>query len=83
MNIFYELEGMLFEWDSGKAQSNIEKHDIGFEEAAEAFLDPFQIYAAASNENVEQRDTIIGYSRKQNILLVVYTERHDANHFGP
>ena len=35
MNVVYQLQGVEFEWDSNKAQSNLDKHGITFEEAAE------------------------------------------------
>ena len=41
MNIVYQLQGVEFEWDSNKAQSNLDKHGITFEEATEVFFDPF------------------------------------------
>lgn len=41
MNIAYRIEGLEFEWDEDKAESNFEKHGVRFEEAAGAFLDPF------------------------------------------
>jgi len=41
MNVIYRLQGSEFEWDSHKAQSNIDKHGVTFEEATEVFLDPF------------------------------------------
>jgi hypothetical protein len=40
MDIVYRLQGIEFEWDTNKAQSNLEKHNLRFEEAAEVFLDP-------------------------------------------
>ncbi|GAA6614973.1 hypothetical protein [Scytonema sp. NUACC26] len=33
MNIVHQLQGVEFEWDSNKAQSNLDKHGITFEEA--------------------------------------------------
>jgi len=74
MDIIYRLQGIEFEWDEQKAQSNIDKHEITFEEAAEAFFDPFYQGGDASTDT-EQRDFIIGYSVSQRLLLVVYTER--------
>jgi hypothetical protein len=41
MNVTYRLQGVTFEWDEEKARTNVEKHGITFEEAAEAFFDPF------------------------------------------
>ncbi|MCP4353487.1 MAG: BrnT family toxin [Desulfobacterales bacterium] len=74
MNIIFRLEGVEFEWDENKAQSNVEKHGITFEEAAEVFYDPFYQGGDAS-DSYEQRDFIIGYSLFRRLLLVVYTER--------
>jgi uncharacterized DUF497 family protein len=74
MDIIYQLQGVKFEWDENKAQSNIEKHGVTFEEAAEAFFDPFYQWGDTS-VNDEQRNFIIGYSLSQRLLLVVYTER--------
>ncbi|CAG0940756.1 hypothetical protein ANRL1_00263 [Anaerolineae bacterium] len=74
MNIVYRLEGVAFEWDEGKAQSNTEKHGVTFEQAAEAFFDPFYQTGDASVDD-EQRDFILGYSMTQHLLLVVFTER--------
>ena len=76
MDIIYRLQGMEFEWDENKAQSNVQKHGVTFEEAAEVFFDPFYQTGDASM-NDEERDFIIGYTFSQRLLLVVYTERGD------
>ncbi|MGH1395709.1 MAG: BrnT family toxin [Trichormus sp.] len=78
MDIVYRLQGVEFEWDSNKAQSNIEKHGVTFEEAIEVFFDPFYQTGDANPINAsssEQRAFIIGYSLEQRLLLVVYVER--------
>ena len=41
MDVTYRLQGVTFEWDEDKARANVEKHGVTFEEAAEAFFDPF------------------------------------------
>ncbi len=41
MDIVYNLQGTEFEWNSEKAEANIVKHGISFEESAEVFFDPF------------------------------------------
>ena len=74
MDIVYQLQGAEFEWDDDKARSNVIKHGVTFEEAAEAFFDPFYQTGEASIDG-EQRDFILGYSWSQHLLLVVYTER--------
>ena len=78
MDIVYRLQGIEFEWNINKAQSNIEKHGVTFEEAAEVFFDPFYQEGDATS-NDEQRDFIIGYSLAQRLLLVVYVERGERN----
>ena len=75
MNIIYFLQGVAFEWDSDKAESNSAKHDVTFEEAAEAFFDPFYQMGDASIGDGEKRDFIIGYTFGYRLLLVVHTER--------
>lgn len=74
MDITYRLQGVTFEWDEAKARSNVEKHGIGFEEAAEAFFDPFCQGGDASGA-AEHREFILGYSLTQRLLLVVHTQR--------
>jgi uncharacterized DUF497 family protein len=32
---------MKFEWDAGKAELNLKKHKVSFEEASTVFFDPF------------------------------------------
>ncbi|NES68463.1 MAG: BrnT family toxin [Okeania sp. SIO2D1] len=82
MNVFYQRQGVEFEWDSNKAESNLEKHGISFEEATEAFFDPFYQEGEATPRNIpteEQRQFILGYSLEQRLLLVVYVERGTRN----
>ena len=74
MDIVHRLQGVEFEWDDDKARSNVQKHGIPFEEAAEVFFDPFNQTGDASTV-YEQREFIIGYSLAQRVLLAVYVER--------
>jgi len=76
MDVVYRLQGVEFAWDAQKAQRNLERHGVTFEEAAEVFFDPFYRYGDATPPDTdEQRDFILGYSVAQRLLLVVYTER--------
>jgi len=77
MTVLYHLQGLTFEWDEAKARSNLEKHGVTFEAAAEAFLDPFCVHADASVEG-EQRDSVLGYSYSQRLLLVVHAARAET-----
>ncbi len=74
MDSVYRLQGVEFEWDANKFQINLEKHGVSFEEAAEVFFDPFYQEGDAT-ANDEPRNFILGYSRTQRLLLVVYVER--------
>ncbi|XHX80426.1 MAG: BrnT family toxin [Stenomitos frigidus ULC029] len=74
MEIAYRLEGLEFEWDGNKARSNVEKHGVTFEEAAEVFLDPFYVVGDAA-VNREAREFALGYSTVDRLLLVVHIER--------
>lgn len=71
MNESYELNGITFIWDSKKAQINAESHGIKFEQAAEAFFDPFLKIVDASPEE-EVRDAVIGMDMHWNLLFVVH-----------
>ena len=78
MDIVFSLQGTVFEWDDEKAPLNQAQHGVTFEEAAEAFFDPFYQYGDATPAAVqEQRDFVMGYSVSLRLLLVVYTERGD------
>ena len=74
MDIAYRLENLEFEWNIDKAESNIGKHGVTFEEAAEVFLDPFYVIGDASANN-EDREFILGYSLAERLLLVVHLKR--------
>jgi uncharacterized DUF497 family protein len=74
MDVTYRLQGVTFEWDEDKARANVEKHGVTFEEAAEAFFDPFSLAGDASVQG-EDRDFLLGYSLAQRLLLVVHIDR--------
>lgn len=75
MDILYRLQGVEFEWEEEKAENNLQKHGVAFEEAAEVFFDPFYQTGDASVDENEGREFIIGYTFAQRLLLAVYTER--------
>ena len=77
MDIYYELHNITFVWDKNKALINSIKHDgVTFEQAAEAFFDPFLKVVDASR-NEEARDAIIGLDTHWNLLFVVHIEIQD------
>ncbi|MBJ6609187.1 MAG: BrnT family toxin [Candidatus Thiothrix moscowensis] len=69
-----------FEWNPIKAETNRRKHGIGFEQAAEVFLDPLQMTLFDdSHSDDEERWLTLGKTRKSGLLVVVHTlvEYHD------
>lgn len=75
MKIRYSYQGIPFEWDSAKAIENLNQHEISFETAYEALLDPFVRMVDIEDFEGEVRETIIGMSVAWKLLYVVYTIR--------
>ncbi len=69
---------MVYEWDSGKAATNLKKHRVAFTEAATAFLDPLALtYRDPDHSEQEQRYITIGQSRQGRVILVAHLDRGD------
>jgi uncharacterized DUF497 family protein len=67
---------MNFEWDEEKAEANLGKHGVSFEEAQTVFDDPLYVdFYDPDHSYDEHRYIIIGLSRQGRLLLVSYTER--------
>src|SRR5260364_349445 len=62
-----------FKWDNNKAASNLRKHGVSFEAAAQVFEDPFAISLQDQVENGEERWKTIGMSGNCVLLLVAHT----------
>ena len=74
MDVTYTLNGVCFVWDSEKANRNIQRHSgITFEQAAQAFFDPFIRVVDASRNN-EERDAVIGMDNQWKLLFVVHIQ---------
>jgi uncharacterized DUF497 family protein len=70
--------GLRFEWDDDKARLNRENHGVGFDEAQTVFIDPLaRIFDDELHSKDEEREIIIGYSSRDRLLLVCFTERGD------
>ncbi|MBV9928515.1 MAG: BrnT family toxin [Acidobacteria bacterium] len=69
---------MNFEWDEEKAEANLVKHGVSFDEARTVFYDPLYIdFFDPDHSYDEHRYIIVGQSRQGRLLLVSYTERGD------
>jgi len=67
-----------FEWDKEKADSNLEKHGVDFDEASTVFDDLFNIDFYDPKHSVEEhRFLVVGESNLERLLIVSYTERDD------
>jgi uncharacterized DUF497 family protein len=67
---------MQFEWDRDKAAANLKKHSVSFDEAVTVFYDPLSATLDDPDHSVgERRFITIGYSVRDRLLVVSYTER--------
>jgi uncharacterized protein len=72
MDVYFVLNGITFVWNDEKARQNPNKHDgVTFQQAAEAFFDPFLKLVDASRHD-EARDAIIAIDTRWNLLFVVH-----------
>ena len=70
---------LLFEWDHGKAEINLRKHGVSFEEASTVFGDFLSLTVTDPIHSTEEdRFIIIGYSYRSRTLVVIHTEREDT-----
>lgn len=68
---------MKIEYDPKKAESNLKKHGVSFEEAATALYDPMALVQEDLDSQGENRWIFIGLSSQTNLLTVVYTLREE------
>jgi len=63
-------------WDPEKAEQNLRKHGITFEEAQTVFRDPLAVSVPDPRHSaVELREITIGWSEERRLLIVSYTRR--------
>lgn len=77
---------MGFEWDPVKAESNLSKHGVSFNEAATVLADPLSMtYEDPDHSQDEQRYLTVGTSQSGKLLIVAHTDRADRipNHQRP
>ena len=68
---------MEFEWDPRKSDINLKKHGVSFHEASTLFGDQLSItFNDPDHSTGEHRLLTFGYSRMNQLLAVVHTERH-------
>ena len=67
---------MNFEWDPEKANTNLRKHGVTFQEAATVFEDVLSMtYYDPDHSQDESRYITVGMSRSRRLLIVAHTDR--------
>jgi len=70
---------MQFEWDREKAQGNLRKHGVSFDDAVTVFYDPLSAtFDDPDHSAGENRFITVGYSARGRLLVVSHTERGNA-----
>ncbi len=68
----------VFEWDEKKAQINLKKHKVSFDEAQTVFVDYLSVIKPdAEHSDFEERMLIMGMTYKSRVVVVSYAEHGD------
>ncbi|MCL2659499.1 MAG: BrnT family toxin [Acidobacteriaceae bacterium] len=71
---------MRFAWNPKKADANLKKHGISFEEAETVFYDEFAVqFFDETYSEQEDRFILLGMSSQANLLIVCHCEREDGD----
>ena len=70
---------MKIEWDPEKAESNLSKHGVSFDEAVTSLLDPMALAQEDPDVEGEARWVLVGISARARLLTVVYTLRGEES----
>ena len=69
---------MIYEWDENKAEANLSKHGVSFDEAKTVFDDPLYVeFYDPDHSFVEHRFILLGKSMQGRVLFVSYVERNE------
>lgn len=73
VDVMYDFSGCQFVWDGAKARANLSKHGVSFEQAVEAFFDPFlRVIDHDDSSNPDVRDALLGMTESWSLLFVVH-----------
>jgi uncharacterized DUF497 family protein len=73
-------QNAVFEWDHGKAATNVAKHGVSFDEASTVFKDPVGLDGLdVAHSDDELRRLGLAVSTRGRILVVAYTMRWRAD----
>ena len=69
-------QSLEFEWDEGNRGKNFQKHKVSDGECEEAFFDPNKkAYKDAIHSGKEKRYIILGATKADRVLFVIFTIR--------
>jgi uncharacterized DUF497 family protein len=69
------LKPVQFEWDREKAEANLAKHGVSFEEAVSVFGDPLATTVPDPDHSIgEERFLTTGMSNQQRLVIVWHTD---------
>jgi len=70
---------LRFNWDLAKAEENLAKHGVSFEEASTVFRDPLSQTGRDPDHSVgEERFVIFGLSSSGRLMVVAHAEHNDT-----
>lgn len=80
-NMHMKTDGYIdFEWDDRKASANESKHGVTFDEAADAFSDPYaRVIPDPDHSDLEERFVLVGMSLSARVLTVCHCERRGGS----
>jgi len=74
------MKELHFEWDPGKAEANLRKHGVSFEEAAGVFYDGLAVeFYDDENSEWEDRFLLLGLSVTLRLLMVCHCYRAEES----
>jgi len=74
------MTGLRFSWDPRKAQANLRRHRVSFEEAETAFLDEEALVLDdPDHSEVEDRFILLGLSATARVLFVCHCLRESGS----
>ena len=67
---------MQFEWDPEKAQKNLTKHGVSFDEAATVWADPLAV-TIDDPDHSHQEQRFLALSKHQRLIIVAHMDREE------
>jgi len=72
------MDNITFSWDNRKAEENLRKHGVSFQEAMSVFSDEkARLMHDPDHSHEEDRFALLGFSSRLRLLVVCHTYRRD------